>query len=223
MSDKSSGITSLVLVAAAVTLVVTILRLVGELQGWNAALFNTAAPGPDSQPGLFGITFLVPIFGFWFGWRLRRGTGGPTHAGKVALFYGLGALVLVGGFMAAIYTELIVMPTKEAPGVPAGMAWVLGLVLTSIVVALAAWPRLSVALLVYAILARIPVVAITFLAVANGWDTHYDKLAPNFAVPAGESKAMFLAMPQFTFWIAFTVLIGGVFGCLGAALARRKS
>ena len=136
---------------------------------------------------------------------------------------GLGALVLVGGFMAAIYTELIVMPTKEAPGVPAGMAWVLGLVLTSIVVALAAWPRLSVALLVYAILARIPVVAITFLAVANGWDTHYDKLAPNFAVPAGESKAMFLAMPQFTFWIAFTVLIGGVFGCLGAALARRKS
>jgi hypothetical protein len=78
-------------------------------------------------------------------------------------------------------------------------------------------------LLVYALLARIPVVAITFLAVANGWNTHHVDLPPEFALPEGTSKAMFLSMPQATFWIAFTMVVGGVFGCLGAALARHKS
>ena len=72
------------------------------------------------------------------------------------------------------------------------------------------------------LLARIPVIVVTFLAVANDWDTHYDKLPPDFAVPEGSSKAVFLSMPQATFWIAFTMLVGGLFGCLGATLARRK-
>jgi hypothetical protein len=100
MPDKPSGIWSTVLVAAAISLVVTILRLVAELQGWKHPLFNT----------LFGITLLIPIFGVWFGWRLRRGTGGPTHAGRAAFVYVLGAVVLFGGFQAAMYTGLIAMP-----------------------------------------------------------------------------------------------------------------
>lgn len=223
MPDKPAGVWSLVLVPAAVTLAVTIVRLFGELQGWNNVWINNAGAGPDSRPGLFGITLLIPIFGFWFGWRLRRGTGGPAHAGKAALFYALGAGVLFGGFLGAMSMGLIGMPTAEAPGVPTGMAWAMAVVVAAIAVALVAWPRLSVTLLVYALLARIPVIVVTFLAVANDWDTHYAKLAPNFALPAGTSKAMFLSMPQSTFWIAFTMLVGGLTGCLGAAMARRKS
>lgn len=222
MSDKSAGISSLVLGAACVTLIVTVLRLVGELQGWSPLWFNNAGPDPEKRQGLFGIAFLVPIFGFWFGWRLRRNTGKPAHAGKTALVYLLGVAVLAGGFMAATKMGLIVMPTREAPGVPNGMLWAVVLVGAAILVALVAWPRLSGALFVYALLARIPVIVITFLAVSRGWDTHYVKLPPEFALPAETSLPVFLSMPQATFWIAFTMLVGGVFGCLGAALARRK-
>ncbi|MBK8101010.1 MAG: hypothetical protein IPK26_28335 [Planctomycetes bacterium] len=219
-APRSTG--SAILVAAVITLVVSVVRLIGELQGWNDTLFNRSGPGPDSKQGLFGITFLIPIFGIWFGWRLRRATGGPPHTGKAALVYVLGAAVLFGGFAAAMASGLIAMPTPAAPGVPGGMPWAFGLVLGSLLVATFAWPRLTATLLVYALLARIPVVVITFLAVANDWDTHYAKLPPDFALPAGESKAMFLSIPQGTFWIAFTVLVGGLCGCLGAALARRK-
>ena len=223
MTAKPPGIGSLVLVPALVTLVVTILRLVGELQGWNQMLFNNGLPGPKTPPALFGIVALVPIFGAWFGWRLRRGTGGPAHAGKAALLFAAGMGLLIGLFMAATAVGLVVMPTAEAPGVPNGMLWVLGIVILSSLVAFVAWPRLVSTLFVYAVLARIPVIVITFLAVEKGWDTHYTKLPPEFALPAGESKAMFLSIPQCTFWIAFTMLVGGLFGCLGASLARRKS
>ena len=222
MTAKSPGIGSLVLVPALITLVVTILRLVGELQGWNQMLFNNGAPGPETPPALFGIFALVPIFGAWFGWRLRRTTGGPAHAGKAALLFAAGMGVLVGLYMAAEAVGLVVMPTKEAPGVPDGMLWVLGILILSCVVAFIAWPRLTSTLFVYAVLARIPVIAITFVAVEKNWDTHYTKLPAEFALPTGESKAMFLSIPQCTFWIAFTMLVGGLFGCLGAALTRRK-
>lgn len=223
MADKPTGTFQLVLVPALLTLVVTIVRLVGELQGWDNAWFNNAVPDEDSVPPLFGITLLVPIFGFWFGWRLRRSTGTPKHAGKAALVYLLGAGVLIGGFQAATAMGLIVMPTKEAPGIPNGMLWAVGLVAAAAVVALTAWPRLSTTLFVYALLARIPVVVITFLAVANDWNTHYAKLGPIFKLPPDTSKPLFLSMPQGTFWIAFTMLVGGLTGCLGAALARRKA
>ncbi len=214
MSDKPPGIWSVVLVAAAITLVITILRVVGELQGWSETLV-----GPQ---GLVGITLLIPIFGLWFGWRLRRSTGTPAHAGKAALFYVLAAAVLFGAFWAAMAAGLIVMPTEQAPGVPDGMVWAVGIVLASIAMAFAAWPRLSLALFVYAVLARIPIIVVTFLSVSNDWDTHYTKLPPEFALPPDVDKTMFLAMPQATFWIAFTMAVGGLFGCAAAALARRR-
>ena len=78
---KPRGILSLVLVPALLTLVVTIVRLVGELAGWMPVLFNSHGPGPKQQQGLFGITLLIPLFGCWFGWMLRRDTGGPGGTG----------------------------------------------------------------------------------------------------------------------------------------------
>jgi hypothetical protein len=223
MADKPSGTGSLLLLAGALTLVVTLLRLTGELQGWNAFLFNAEGPGPESRQGWFGITLLIPIFGFWFGARLRRTTGEPPHAGRAAVFYGLAAAVLFGGFALAMQTGLIRMPTKELPAAPTGMAWALVFVAAAIAVAFAAWPRLSALLFAYALLARIPVIAITFLADAKGWDTHYTKLPADFVLPDGMSKAVFLSLPQLTFWVAFTMLVGGLFGALGAALSRRSS
>ena len=68
-----------VLVAGVITLLVSLLRLYGELQEWSPTLFGKAAGG---GMGLVGIAFLVPIFGFWFGRRLAANGKRPAHAGK---------------------------------------------------------------------------------------------------------------------------------------------
>lgn len=219
---KPRGILSLVLVPALLSLVVTIVRLVGELEGWAPVLFNSEGPGPKQQQGLFGITLLIPLFGFWFGFKLRRDTGGPANLTSALLQYVIGAGVLVGGFLAASTLGWIVMPTEEQPGEVVGMGIVLGLLAAAFLVTLTAWPRLSSTLLVYALLARLPVVAITFVAVAKNWGTHYEKLPPNFRLPEGMDKAMFLSMPQLVFWPVVTMLVGGLCGALGAALAGKK-
>ena len=65
MSQDASRIGKLILVPAVITLAVTLLRLVGELQGWSPALFNRGDKA--WSPGLVGIVWLVPVFGAWFG------------------------------------------------------------------------------------------------------------------------------------------------------------
>lgn len=223
MSAKPAGTLSLVVVPAVVTFAVTVLRLLGEISGWSPKFFPTVGPGPDSDQGLIGITALIPVFGFWFGWRLRRQTGGPAHAGKAALGYLLGGVVLIGCFLGAKAAGLITLPSAEAPGVPTGLPWAAGCVAAGVIVMLVAWPRLSATLLLYAVFARLPVVLVTYLAVANDWGTHYEKLPQDFVLPDGVDKATFLCVPQVTFWPAVTVFAGGLAGCLAAALARRKA
>lgn len=223
MADKAPSIWSLVLVPAVLTLVVTIVRLVGELQGWNDMLFGNVAPGPEAKPALVAIIWLVPIFGCWFGWKLRKGTGGPSKLGKASLLFVLGSAIMVGGMAALFASGLVVMPKAEAPGTPTGMEYFLGLMGISALVLIAAWPRLSMTLILYGILARIPVLVITYLALEKGWTTHHTKLPPGMLLPEGTTKFQFLAMPQMTFWIVGTLMLGGLFGCLGAMLAGRRS
>ena len=59
----------LILVPAVITFAVTLLRLVGELQGWSPRLFSKAAGGGGA---IVGISWLVVIFGAWFGWKLAK-------------------------------------------------------------------------------------------------------------------------------------------------------
>ena len=61
MSQDASRIGKLILVPAVITLAVTLLRLVGELQGWSPTLFNRG-DRPFSR-ALVGIVWLVPVFG----------------------------------------------------------------------------------------------------------------------------------------------------------------
>jgi hypothetical protein len=223
MADKAPGILSLVLVPALLSLLVSVLRLVGELQGWNPTLFGNVAPGQEGPQGLIGISWLIPVFGLWFGFKLRSATGQPAHAGKSALRFAIGAIVLVGGVAGLMAAGLIVMPKADAPAAPAGLGYSLALVVLAAVIMFTAWFRLALSLFVYAWLARIPVLAITWLGVENDWNTHYTRLPVGTVLPAGTSKFMFLAMPQMTFWIVTTLGLGGLCGCLGAALGRRKA
>lgn len=223
MAQQARGIWSSVLVAGLVSLLVTIVRVTGERSGWSELWFSAAGPGDPQKPqGLLGIGFLIPIFGFWFGWRLRRTTGEPARLGRALLVYLLGAVVIGFGFFLCTRLGLVVMPTKETPGIPQGMPWAAGLVGAAVLVMFTAWPRLSAVLFAYAVLSRIPVLVVTYLSVTNDWGTHYDKLPQNFVLPEGTDKVVFLSLPQVTFWIAATMLGGGLFGCLGAAMARRK-
>ena len=83
MADSEStpvSVRDLILVPAGITLGVTILRLVGELNGWSPALFNSEAGGGGA---IVGITWLVPVFGIYFALKLARSGAAPTSAARV--------------------------------------------------------------------------------------------------------------------------------------------
>src|SRR5271169_3512553 len=93
-SSARSSTLQLVLVPAIITLAVTILRLVGELQHWSPKLFNTSAGGGFAP---IGISWLPLIFGPYFAMKLARMDAGPSSVGKSIGFDVLGLLVMIGG------------------------------------------------------------------------------------------------------------------------------
>src|SRR5713226_5854004 len=93
-SDRRVSMTRLILVPGLVTLGVTILRLVGELQHWSKTLFN---PAPGGGGGLVGIVWLAPIFGIYFAWKLSEEGAGPSSNWKAILFTLVGLVVGAGG------------------------------------------------------------------------------------------------------------------------------
>jgi hypothetical protein len=220
MQTHRPGIWSLVAVPAVLTLLVTLLRLVGELRGWSPELFGTAAGGAGT---FVGISWLVPVFGWWFGWRLQR-AGAGVRWGWAALLYLAGIGVFAGGLFAANRLGLLVFPSEEHSGEVQGLAWFLGVMALAAVVGFVAWPRLSLTLLVYGLLARLPVVVVTWFAVHRQWDTHYSKLGPGLTASSPDDAFIKLSQAQVTFWIfTFTLLVGGVFGSLGAAMAGKRT
>ena len=99
MSQDANRIGKLILVPAVITLAVTLLRLVGELQGWSPMLFNREAGGGGA---LVGIAWLVPVFGAWFGWTLTRAGSGPESLGRAfGLTLAALAVLPLTGFLAA--------------------------------------------------------------------------------------------------------------------------
>jgi hypothetical protein len=210
-SGSHLSVRRLILVPALITLAVTALRLTGELLGWSALLYNRAAGGAGA---LVGIVWLVPVFGFWFGWRLTRAGQGPASAGRVA-GYALLAVLLGAGISIAggVLTEnrLVVL-----------IAFVLGAVL-AVAAAWRGWPALARVLLAYGLAARIPVALVMLVAIYGNWGTHYDVAPPGFDPTLGPfAKWFFIGLlPQLTVWIGFTVAIGSLLGAAGAAMAGR--
>jgi hypothetical protein len=203
----------LILVPAVITLAVTLLRLVGELQGWSPLFFNRAAGGGGA---IVGIAWLVPIFGAWFGWKLTRAGSGPGGMGR-ALGLALLALVLVPalGFV------------LEQAGVNQQNLTTLGVFVVASIVALwigfTAWPALGRTLVSYGLAARVPVVIVMLVAMLGNWGTHYDVPPPGLPEMGTLAKWFWIGfLPQLTIWMAFTVVIGALFGIAAAAIARRR-
>jgi hypothetical protein len=218
MSDHPPRVHRLVLVPALITLVITVLRLVGQILGWNPTVFGR--PEAGGSGALLGISWLIFLFGLWFGFRLQRGGAGPRSKGRALVVSLLAVGVLVGGMQGLQALELVSIPDAEHPGEPRGMAWLIGLLVVAALVSALAWGRAALTLFVYGLLARIPVAIVTVIAFGQpSWNTHYTQIPKFFTNIADADRAMFLLMPQATFWPALTVVMGTAMACLGALFA----
>ncbi len=202
----------LILVPAIVTLAVTLVRLMGELQHWSAAWFTT-----DMGPSIVAIVWLAPVFGVYFALRLASRGDGPRSTWRAVLFAVLGVAIVMG--QGRIASALRLSPT---PTFHARLVYIWAVLAAAALVTLPGWPALFKTMLAYAYSARLPVAIIMFLAMRGNWGTHYDA-APS-DVPAGMSlwsRYLWLGFaPQLVFWVGFTVLAGMLAGSIAAAVAR---
>jgi len=213
MSDDASvrpG--NLILVPAVISLAVTLLRLVGELQGWSPRLFSKEAGGGGA---LVGISWLVPVFGAWFGWKLAKAGQGPGAIGRA-----IGLTILAFAIVPALGFSANALGMSQQ-SLSTFAVYVVGAIV-GLVLGLRAWPALGRTLLAYAFAARVPVVLVMLAAILGNWGTHYDVPSPGLPAMAPLSKWLLIGvLPQMTIWIWFTVVVGSLFGILAAAVARR--
>jgi hypothetical protein len=203
----------LILVPAVITLAVTLLRLTGELLEWSSALFNRAAGGGFA---IVGIVWLVPIFGIYFALRLARAGERP---GKLLRALGLTLLAFV--IMPAV--GFAVTAAKMDPNSKLVLLLFLAAAIVTVIVALRAWPELGRVLTAYGLAARIPVAIVMLIAIFAGWGTHYD-VPPSPEFPEMAPLALWFwigLLPQLTIWIAFTVVVGMLFGLIAVAIVHR--
>ncbi|HXG68587.1 MAG TPA: hypothetical protein VNO70_26060 [Blastocatellia bacterium] len=211
ISGGRVNIPRLILVPSLITLGITLIRLVGELLHLNETLFNPKPGGPGS---LVGITWLAPIFGVYFALQLSRAGVGPASVWRVIGRAVVGVLLLFGGIL------IVASPEVDFPG---QLAVGLLIMATAVAIQFEVWPAFFKTQLAYAFAARIPVVILMFFAIRGNWGTHYDVVPPDFPPMGFWMKYMLIAFwPQMVFWVAFTVVVGMLFGGIAAALPLRR-
>ena len=211
MHERAFGLGGLVLWPAVITLVISVVRLAGELSQWSPLYFSRAEGGGAA---LIGIVWLVPIFGIYFAWKLATVNRGGAP-GRVLGMAGLGLLVLVAGVVLVQLLTSNMVVSIVVFGV---------LAIVAIVVVRSGSAELFSLLLAYAFAARIPLVVIYFLAFALGWDTHYSAVPADFPLSNWFAQWLVLGvLPQLTFWVAFTVVIGSLFGGLTLLVVGKKN
>ncbi len=205
----------LVLVPGIITAAVTLLRLTGELNGWSRTLFN-----PDAGGGmaLVGIAWLVPIFGIYFAMKLHP--SGQTGSGWRAM--GFAALAIAAFAVVGFAVPTLAGLNPNQPTIAAFALFVLGSVI-ALAIAYYGTGALGRVLFAYGLAARIPVILVMLLAILGNWGTHYDVLPPG-APEMGVWTKWFLigVVPQLTFWMAFTMAVGAIFGGLALLIAERR-
>jgi hypothetical protein len=201
----------LILVPAIISLAVTLLRLVGELEHWSRTYFNSGVGGVGA---IVGITWLAPIFGMYFAIRLAAREG-PRSVLRAIGFGLLGGVIVVGSLPA----QRLVLPSP--PSFQARLLYIWVMFALAGLVTLPGWPRLWKTLVAYAYAVRIPVVIIMFFAFRGAWGTHYDALPSDFTGTSLLSKWLWLGFfPQLILWVGFTLASGMLFGGIVGAVIR---
>ena len=213
MTNGSTGIWKLILVPSLITLAVTVVRLIGELNHWNETFFRRAAGGAGA---VVGIVWLAFIFAIYFALKVHCSGAALPGAGKAFLWTLVAFAVFVGGEFLQYGGIQSHSTFKVAAGVIA--------VVIAILIMRMAWPSYWTVLTAYALAARIPVTIIAFFALRGAWGTHYDAIPPEFASFGFAAQFLYLAvMPQLTFWVAFTVILCGLFGIVAGAVAKGRA
>jgi hypothetical protein len=217
--DRNSGGRSntlqLILIPSVITLGVTILRLLGELNNWSDFWFSKA-PGGGLSP--IGISWLIPIFGVYFALRLMREGKAAAKPGRVIL------LSLLAIAIAVVASLLSFTFISREPGHPASIVLLSVLLFVLIYMQRNGWPALFKTLLAYAFAARIPVAILMLIAIAGNWGTHYD-VPPSETFPAMHwfwKWVVIGAIPQLFLWIWVTVTLGSLCGGITALLRGSK-
>lgn len=209
-ANSEISISKLIFVPAVITLAITLLRLVGELQNWSPYLFSREAGGGSA---ILGISWLPPILGIYFARKLLNEGNTPTSAGRVILFALLGTLLMVaGGFVG--FAPQLQFPGKIFVG--------LLILIAAGAVQFPSWRKLFKVLLAYAFAARVPVAIVMFFAIKGAWGTHYDAPPPGFSETDWFSKYIQIGfLPQIFLWIPFTIITGALTAGITAAIMQR--
>jgi|ERR1041384_540858 hypothetical protein len=213
-SNSRTSISQLILIPSVITLAVTLLRLIGELQHWPEVLFSRSAGGGGA---IIGISWLAFVFGAYFAVKLAGAGERPASAGRVIGFAILGIALMIGGtfFLGPADVTHISFPGKEIVGVV--------LIIGACALPFMAWRALAKTLIAYGYAARIPVLIIMYFSIKGNWDTHYSLGPPGVEFPSFWSKFIQIAVvPQMIFWIAFTITAGSLAGGIAALATRRK-
>ena len=207
IAPTETSISKLILWPALITLAITILRLLGELQHWSAPWFKGSS-------AIVGISWLPILFGPYFAMKLAaRGEAPPSYGKAFAALGGALALLVLGVVLLSVSRE-------EGPLAVAGYA----LTLVAAFVPRIGWPPLSTTLLAYAFAARIPVLIIAFLAMQGRWGTHYDAVSDRLAQSSLWARFLPEAfLPQMFFWVGYTVILGTLLGEVSVAIFGRKA
>jgi hypothetical protein len=211
---KPVSTVALITIPAVITLGVTILRLVGELEHWPKPWFSTSAGGGGA---VVGISWLPIFFGPYFALKLAGVGKGPASNGK-AIGWAVGSFLMLvaGGFLFGSTFKHPNLLTLLGLVLMLGSAFVPGI----------GWGALGKALVAYAFAARIPVLIVMYLAMAGngraGWGTHYDAVPPEFVSAGLAKKFIDLAvLPQMTLWIGWTAAVGSLLGTVAAVVAGK--
>jgi hypothetical protein len=205
------SIRRLIVVPAIITFAVTLLRLIGELQHWSPKFFSREAGGAGA---LVGIVWLVPIFGIYFAIRVNQAGHGPTSRGRAIGFALAGLLAGIVLSFAIFKLSLPIVATIVLANLASFLAlWI----------AYRGWPELGKVEVIYGLAARIPVALVMLVAMAANWGTHYELGPPGFPVMSLVSKWFLIGLlPQLSLWIAFTVIVGSLFGSLALLFQKRR-
>jgi len=203
--SKSVPVWSWILVPAIISLAVTLLRLTGELYEWSDVWFGPLSP--------FGITWLVPIFGLYFGWRLGKAGYRPSSILKTLLY-------LIGAILVFVITGIIASRFQDQR-VVGDIILCFGSIAAAYL-GYISWCDMGPLQLGYGLAARIPVVIVSFIAIYANWGTHYDDAGDNFPEMGLFMKWVVLGLlPQMTLWMAYTIIIGILFGLPTAIVAYK--
>src|SRR5262249_1961560 len=152
-TPESPSLKSLILVPSVITLAVTLLRLIGELQNWSPVFFSRAAGGAGA---IVGISWLPPIFGAYFAYKLAR-TGPAPGAGRVIGYAALAIAVGAGGIFGSMR---LLRENRNAQFLVLIVVFVIGGA-----IAYQGWSTLGKTLFAYGLAARIPVALVMLVAI----------------------------------------------------------